>query len=119
MVVKSRDLSGPAGICGDLSRPAGICGDLSGFTLRDTLQSGCGAQCLPLSYSHLPRAKFSPGQDGLRFVVRPRPTLRTDGLPRCEHWLFLTIQVVSQKVDLLAYSSSVVFFLEMIEGQLK
>ena len=65
---KSGDLSGPAGICGDLSGPAGICGDLWGSvgvcgdlqgsariclaSHSDTLQSGCGARRLPLSYSH-------------------------------------------------------------------
>ena len=104
MVEKGGDLSGPAGICGDLSGPAGICGylwasvgvcrDLSGFTLWDTLQSGCGARRLPPSSSHQPRAKFSQG-----LVVRPCPTLRMDGLPCCEHWMVLIGSLANAPFD--------------------
>jgi len=71
------DLRGSVGTCRYLWRSAGICGDLSGLTLGDILKTGCGAHRPPR-----PTA-ISPRQNSLQDW--------TDGLPRCEHCLQLSI----------------------------
>ena len=88
------DLRGSAGTCGDLPVFVEICGDLWGSVWPHTLRHSENWLWGPLSsqsYGHYPLAKFSPGLDGLRFVARPSPTLRTDGLPHCEHCLQLSV----------------------------